>query len=118
MTAHGGFNCRDSSRTCEFSDRHAGRMAPSRPGFGPRRAPAPWHISCRSMWRRAMDAQRVHGRSDMSRHRLVVPLYAFVLLLATVTARTQAGAPVEEIRKELLRLPYYGVFDFLAFSYD
>ena len=54
----------------------------------------------------------------MSRHRLVVPLCAFVLLLATVTARTQAGAPVEEIRKELLRLPYYGVFDFLAFSYD
>jgi hyperosmotically inducible protein len=54
----------------------------------------------------------------MSRHRLVVPLCAFALLLATVTARTQAGAPVEEIRKELLRLPYYGVFDFLAFSYD
>ncbi|PWT83715.1 MAG: hypothetical protein C5B57_06325 [Blastocatellia bacterium] len=25
---------------------------------------------------------------------------------------------VEEIRKELLQLPYYGVFDFLAFSYD
>jgi hyperosmotically inducible protein len=54
----------------------------------------------------------------MSRHRFVVPLCAFALLLATVTARTQAGAPVEEIRKELLRLPYYGVFDFLAFSYD
>ena len=54
----------------------------------------------------------------MSRHRLVVPLCAFALLLATVTARTQAGAPVEEIRNELLRLPYYGVFDFLAFSYD
>jgi hyperosmotically inducible protein len=25
---------------------------------------------------------------------------------------------VQEIRKELLQLPYYGVFDFLAFSYD
>jgi len=25
---------------------------------------------------------------------------------------------VEQIRKELLQLPYYGVFDFLAFSYD
>jgi len=54
----------------------------------------------------------------MSRHRLVVPLCAFALLLASVTAQTQAGAPVEEIRKELLRLPYYGVFDFLAFGYD
>ena len=54
----------------------------------------------------------------MSRHWLVVRLCAFVLLLATVTARTQAGAPVEEIRKELLRLTYYGAFDFLAFSYD
>jgi hypothetical protein len=35
----------------------------------------------------------------MSRQRLVVPLGAFVLLLATVTW-TQAVAPVEEIRKE------------------
>jgi hypothetical protein len=29
-----------------------------------------------------------------------------------------AKSSVEEIRKELLQLPYYGVFDFLAFSYD
>ena len=27
-------------------------------------------------------------------------------------------AAIEDIRKELLQLPYYGVFDFLAFSYD
>ncbi|HMF60618.1 MAG TPA: BON domain-containing protein [Vicinamibacterales bacterium] len=26
--------------------------------------------------------------------------------------------PIEAIRKELMQLPYYGVFDFLAFSYD
>jgi hyperosmotically inducible protein len=30
----------------------------------------------------------------------------------------QAKNTVEEVRKELMQLPYYGVFDFLAFSYD
>src|SRR3954465_8346883 len=29
-----------------------------------------------------------------------------------------ATSPVEAIRKELLQLPYYGVFDFIAFVYD
>ena len=29
-----------------------------------------------------------------------------------------SNATIEEIRKELMQLPYYGVFDFLAFSYD
>src|SRR5882672_11151124 len=33
-------------------------------------------------------------------------------------AQTQAQASIEEIRRELLQLPYYGVFDFLAFKYD
>lgn len=28
------------------------------------------------------------------------------------------NATIEDIRSKLLRLPYYGVFDFLAFSYD
>jgi len=37
---------------------------------------------------------------------------------ARVMVRADAKASVEEIRKELLQLPYYGVFDFLAFSYD
>ena len=32
--------------------------------------------------------------------------------------RADAKSSVEQIRKELLQLPYYGVFDFLAFSYD
>src|SRR3954454_17752190 len=31
---------------------------------------------------------------------------------------TSDSATVEDIRKELMQLPYYGVFDFLAFSYD
>jgi hyperosmotically inducible protein len=41
--------------------------------------------------------------------------------MSTLVAGTHLGAAstaIEEIRKELLQLPYYGVFDFLAFSYD
>jgi BON domain-containing protein len=33
-------------------------------------------------------------------------------------AQTRTKSTVEEIRRELLQLPYYGVFDFIAFSYD
>jgi osmotically-inducible protein OsmY len=34
------------------------------------------------------------------------------------STQTQTKSPIEEIRKELMQLPYYGVFDFIAFSYD
>jgi osmotically-inducible protein OsmY len=37
---------------------------------------------------------------------------------ARPAAQTQATNTVEEIRKQLLKLPYSGVFDFLAFTYD
>jgi hypothetical protein len=43
------------------------------------------------------------------------------VLIATGTARSQQPLPpgiVEEIRNELLKLPHYGVFDFLAFSFE
>jgi hyperosmotically inducible protein len=33
-------------------------------------------------------------------------------------AAASAESPVDAIRAELLQLPYYGVFDYLAFSYD
>jgi hyperosmotically inducible protein len=33
-------------------------------------------------------------------------------------AYEDAQSTVEEIRKELMQLPYYGVFDYLAFKYD
>lgn len=33
-------------------------------------------------------------------------------------AQQRAANTIEEIRHELLQLPYYGVFDFLAFKYD
>lgn len=52
--------------------------------------------------------------------RLAIPICALLLILPGTNARTlaQDGSPVEEIRKQLLKLPYYGVFDFLAFGYD
>ena len=50
--------------------------------------------------------------------RLTLSLCAVALLLTAARGTAQTGSPVEDIRKELLRLPYYGVFDFLAFSYD
>src|SRR6266850_7677190 len=37
---------------------------------------------------------------------------------STVPQTNQAKNTVEEIRKELLQLPYYSVFDFIVFSYD
>ena len=45
---------------------------------------------------------------------------ALVLLNPSARAMVQADTrqSVEDIRKELLQLPYYSVFDFLAFSYD
>ena len=42
----------------------------------------------------------------------------FVLAGAQPVLDADEKSSVEEIRKELLQLPYYGVFDFLAFSYD
>jgi BON domain len=45
---------------------------------------------------------------------------ALVLLNPSARVMVQADTrqSVEDIRKELLQLPYYSVFDFLAFSYD
>ena len=43
---------------------------------------------------------------------------AFALAGAQPMLRADEKSSVEQIRKELLQLPYYGVFDFLAFSYD
>jgi osmotically-inducible protein OsmY len=58
----------------------------------------------------------------MRRHTVaIVSVFAAVvgLAIAQVSAQTQGNKPtVEEIRKELLQLPYYSVFDFLAFSYE
>ena len=57
----------------------------------------------------------------MHRHtRTAAVLVGLTLLLtgARPAAGVDAKSSVEEIRKELMQLPYYGVFDFLAFSYD
>src|SRR5215813_2176514 len=37
---------------------------------------------------------------------------------ARVIVQADAKQSIDDIRKELLQLPYYSVFDFLAFSYD
>jgi hypothetical protein len=69
---------------------------------------------------RPCGAEREKGR-HLQRH---VRVAAAVVGLALVLAGQQPllgadeKASVEAIRKELLQLPYYGVFDFLAFSYD
>jgi hyperosmotically inducible protein len=54
--------------------------------------------------------------------RKTVTAIALALIIAGVGARAMAQAPadsatIDDIRSKLLRLPYYGVFDFLAFSY-
>lgn len=60
----------------------------------------------------------------MQRHsRAAVVLLGLALSLSCVLPAAAAQTPqakntVDEIRKQLLRLPYYGVFDFIAFSYD
>jgi hypothetical protein len=41
-----------------------------------------------------------------------------VLSAAWPTAAADPKSTTDEIRKELMQLPYYGVFDFLAFNYD
>jgi hyperosmotically inducible protein len=50
-------------------------------------------------------------------HRSVTVWFGVLLLLASTALRAQAPDAIEEIRKELLQLPYYGVFDFIAFGY-
>jgi hypothetical protein len=55
----------------------------------------------------------------MSRYsRLAVALASLTLVLAgaRTAAQPQAKSTIDEIRKELMQLPYYGVFDFIAFS--
>jgi hyperosmotically inducible protein len=57
----------------------------------------------------------------MKRHiRVVAALLGLALVLAAARPALSADpqSTVEQIRKELMQLPYYGVFDFLAFSYD
>jgi hypothetical protein len=55
----------------------------------------------------------------MRKHRYVAALLgSMALLFAGAQVAAQEKSTVEQIRKELLQLPYYGVFDFIAFKYD
>jgi hyperosmotically inducible protein len=52
--------------------------------------------------------------------RMATALLGLTLVLtgAHPGAQAQKKNTIEEIRKELMQLPYYSVFDYLAFSYD
>ena len=57
----------------------------------------------------------------MTRRQLAGIVCAALVLLnpsARVMVQADTRQSIEDIRKELLQLPYYSVFDFLAFSYD
>src|SRR6267142_911759 len=61
------------------------------------------------------------GEAPMQLHRsLRAALMGLTIVLGAgvVTPATAQTSTVESIRKELLKLPYYSVFDYLAFSYD
>lgn len=53
---------------------------------------------------------------------MTVGVLASVIAVGSVRSFAQApvgdAATIDDIRNKLLRLPYYGVFDFLAFSYS
>jgi hyperosmotically inducible periplasmic protein len=57
----------------------------------------------------------------MVRRRPYLLVLSALLLLGSSRAFTQSSKlepTIEDIRKELMQLPYYGVFDFLSFSYE
>src|SRR5262249_27517974 len=61
------------------------------------------------------------GKDVCMTQRIGLVLAVVVLLWVGALNRALAAEPkttVEAIRSELLQLPYYGVFDYLAFSYD
>ena len=60
---------------------------------------------------------------EATRTRIVAVGTTLAILFATsgrpsALVGVPAGATPEQIRHELLRLPYYGVFDFISFKYD
>jgi hyperosmotically inducible periplasmic protein len=57
----------------------------------------------------------------MFRYTRIAAVFVGLALMSAATTtpvRADAASTVESIRKELMQLPYYGVFDFMAFSYD
>ncbi len=54
-------------------------------------------------------------------NRGLITLFSLLLVLGAAPNTAQqspAGSPIEDVRKALLHLPYYGVFDYLGFGYD
>jgi hyperosmotically inducible protein len=63
---------------------------------------------------------RLKGWDMRRNNRVFAAVLGALLVLAALgsTPRAETKSTVEQIRKELMQLPYYGVFDFIAFSYD
>src|SRR5579862_6687109 len=68
--------------------------------------------------KRSRSEHRKQG-PDMSKRRFFLLFLGLSLFVASAQpiGQTQGATSIEEIRKELMQLPYYGVFDFLAFKY-
>jgi hypothetical protein len=62
------------------------------------------------------------GRAGQSGRSVGMVVVALAMLGATLLGadaqKTTAGETALRVRQALLRLPYYGVFDFLAFGVD
>lgn len=56
--------------------------------------------------------------APIRRSLLALGLALFSVLPLPAFAQANADRVAEDIRQELLQLPYYGVFDFLAFNYE
>jgi len=61
-----------------------------------------------------------HRYAGLAESEALVAIAALLILPhpAAAAAKQADASAVENIRQELLQLPYYGVFDFLAFSYE
>jgi hyperosmotically inducible protein len=68
----------------------------------------------------ALPLMRRKGTTMIGYVRLSIVALGLALSLGQIgpVAQSRGKSTIEELRKELLQLPYYGVFDFLAFSYD
>src|SRR5258705_3563022 len=83
-----------------------------------------WHAGCpvRCYRRdiRAILLRCARRGPDMRKHTCVAAALLGLTLLSAAwpAAGADPKSAIDEIRKELMQLPYYSVFDFLAFSYE
>jgi hyperosmotically inducible protein len=62
-----------------------------------------------------------HQRTRLIRHVFAAAVITAAIVISgahTAVEAQPSKSTIDEIRQELMQLPYYGVFDFLAFNYD